>query len=71
MEHKELIEALGGHSGLSEALGVTANQVCHWKIRGIPGTRWHEVLALADAASIALTAADLQRTKPTTRKGGA
>jgi DNA-binding transcriptional regulator YdaS (Cro superfamily) len=66
MDHKQLIEALGGHTALAAALGVDVNRVCQWKIRGVPSKRWHEVLALADAASIAVTAADLARTKPST-----
>jgi hypothetical protein len=47
MDHRTIIEDLGGHKALADALGVRENAVCHWKSRGIPPFYWQDIVDLA------------------------
>lgn len=60
--HKDLIDALGGPSGLARHLDIykSVPTTVHWPTRGIPSKYWHKVVRLADAKGIAITADDLE-----------
>lgn len=47
MDHKTIIEGLGGHKGVATALGVTETTVYHWKYRGIPPYYWDHIVSIA------------------------
>lgn len=67
--HSSLIRALGGKAKLARALGLEDDVLTKWHVRGIPSRYWHEVIEIAASLDepIAVTAADLARTKPVTR----
>ncbi len=43
----EVINALGGTGGLADALDVWPSVVSGWRGRGIPSSRWPELVKLA------------------------
>lgn len=47
MDHKTIIEDLGGHKAVAGALRVRENAVCHWKARGIPPFYWQDIVEIA------------------------
>lgn len=64
--HAALIRTLGGKAKLAERLGLESNVLTKWHVRGIPSRYWHRVIELARGADVAITADELERTKPGT-----
>jgi hypothetical protein len=62
--HAALIRSLGGKAKLAERLGLERHVLTKWHVRGIPSRYWHRVIELAHEAEIAVTAEQLDRTKP-------
>jgi hypothetical protein len=62
--HAALIRGLGGKARLAERLGLERDVLTKWHVRGIPSRYWHRVIELAHEAQIAVTAEQLDRTKP-------
>lgn len=62
--HADVIRQLGGTTRLAAEMGLTKNVLSKWAVRGIPSRHWLKIAELATASGMALTAADLDRTKP-------
>lgn len=55
MDHRQIIEALGGPSRVAKALGCSHSQPVRWQRIGIPPRRWREIATLAQAAGLQVT----------------
>lgn len=62
--HAVLIRDLGGKAKLAEQLGLDRDVLTKWHRRGIPSRYWHRVIELARGAGIAVSAEELDSTKP-------
>lgn len=63
--HAELIVRLGGKAHLARLLGLGADAVTKWHVRGIPPRYWHRIEDIAHEAGLTgVTAEELERTKP-------
>jgi hypothetical protein len=55
MDHRAVIEELGGYEAVAKGLGCHRARVSHWKSNGIPIARWPALIAMAKQAGVALT----------------
>jgi hypothetical protein len=65
--HADLILKLGGKAKLAEALDLERRALSKWHNRGIPSRYWHRIISIAPGMGIAVTAIDLELTKPTSK----
>lgn len=62
MDAAAIVAALGGASKVAASLGLPANTVTYWVLRGsIPSTRWADLVALPDARRVGVTLEILAR----------
>lgn len=52
MQHRKLIERLGGYVTVAEKLGRNPSTVFRWQTTGIPPAVWPQIEQLAKAAGI-------------------
>jgi hypothetical protein len=65
MEHRTLIDRLGGYQKLAEKLGCNPVTAWRWQYNGIPPRHWLAVVELARAAGIrGVSVGALQRASP-------
>ena len=65
MDHRELIEALGGYQEVAAKLGRHPTTVCRWQTAGIPPDMWPAVSRLAKRKRVARVSVEsLERSSP-------
>lgn len=47
-----VIDALGGTKAVASALALAPSSISVWRVRGIPSTRWLDLVRLADARGL-------------------
>ncbi len=68
--HMHLVGELGGLARLARKLDLATPAVLHWRRRGIPYRRLHEVVEIARARGIEVTIKELTALKGPETRGG-